>query len=74
MIVYSKTICPKCLWVKSELQQKGLEYQEINIDNNADARQKIIDAGILSVPIVEINGELISDMPNIMAQIAAMQK
>jgi glutaredoxin len=72
MIVYSKTICPKCLWIKSELEQKELEYQEINIDKNTEARQKIIEAGILSVPVVEINGELISDMPKIMAQIAAM--
>lgn len=74
MIVYSKTICPKCLWIKSELQQKELGYQEINIDNNAEARQKIIEAGILTVPVVEINGVLISEMPNIMAQIAAMSK
>ena len=66
MKLYTKTICPKCLWVKSELSQVGLEAEFINIDHNQEAMSKIIAAGFSSVPILEVNGEFISDVPTIL--------
>ena len=42
MKLYTKTICPKCLWVKSELQRAGLEVEIINIEQNEQAKQTII--------------------------------
>ncbi|UZN00624.1 glutaredoxin [Lysinibacillus sp. MHQ-1] len=45
MKLYTKTICPKCLWVKSELQRAGLEAEIVNIDHDEQAKQTIIDAG-----------------------------
>ena len=41
MKLYTKTICPKCLWVKSELSQVGLEAELINIDHDQQAMLKI---------------------------------
>ena len=35
---YSKTICPKCLEVKSELLRSGLEAEIANIDYDAAAK------------------------------------
>ncbi|MEG0383126.1 glutaredoxin [Solibacillus cecembensis] len=69
MKLYTKTICPKCLWVKSELQNAGLEAEIINIDHDEQAKQKIIDAGLLSVPILEVDGMFIADVKEIIAQI-----
>ena len=66
MKLYTKTICPKCLWVKSELSQVGLEAELINIDHDQQAMSKIIAAGFSSVPILEINGEFIGDVPTIL--------
>ncbi|MFF5995701.1 glutaredoxin [Lysinibacillus sp. KU-BSD001] len=73
MKLYTKTICPKCLWVKSELQQAGLSADWINIDHDTAAMEKIQQAGFSSVPILEVNGELIGDIPNILSKIEAMQ-
>lgn len=57
------------MWVKSELQQAGLEVEVINIDHNEEARQKILNEGFLSVPVLEVNGELIGDVKEIISKI-----
>lgn len=72
MKLYTKTVCPKCLWVKSELAQVGLEAEFINLDQDGVAFEKITSAGFTSVPILELDGELISDVPQILARIEAM--
>ncbi|MGE7666773.1 glutaredoxin family protein [Ureibacillus composti] len=69
MKLYTKTICPKCLWVKSELQRAGIDAQVINIDHNEQARLAIVDAGFLSVPVLEKNGQFIGDVKEIVSQI-----
>ncbi|WP_405098105.1 glutaredoxin family protein [Oceanobacillus sp. FSL H7-0719] len=69
MKLYTKTVCPKCLWVKSELQQNGIEAEIINIDHNEEAKQKIVDGGFLSVPVLEMNGEFIGDVKEIISRI-----
>ena len=69
MKLYTKTICPKCLWVKSELQRAGLEVEIMNIDHNEQAKQTIIDAGFLSVPVLEFNKKFIGDVKEIVSQI-----
>lgn len=74
MILYTKTVCPKCMLVKSELNMAGLEgqYEIINIDKDEQAKEKIINAGFMSVPILEIDGEMIHDLAKITATIDAM--
>ncbi|KPN95055.1 glutaredoxin [Lysinibacillus sp. ZYM-1] len=69
MKLYTKTICPKCLWVKSELQRAGLEAEIVNIDNDEQAKQRIIDAGFLSVPVLEMNEKFIGDVKDIVSHI-----
>jgi len=69
MKLYTKTICPKCLWVKSELQRVGLEAEIINIDHDEQAKQRIIEAGFLSVPVLELNGKFIGDVKDVISQI-----
>ena len=69
MKLYTKTICPKCLWVKSELQRAGLEAEIVNIDHDEQAKQTIINAGFLSVPVLEMNGTFIGDVQEIVSRI-----
>ena len=69
MKLYTKTICPKCMWVKSELQRAGLEVEVVNIDVDELAKQTIVDAGFLSVPVFEFEGQLIGDVQEIVSQI-----
>ena len=69
MKLYTKTICPKCMWVKSELQRAGLEVEVVNIDVDELAKQTIVDAGFLTVPVLEFEGQLIGDVQEIVSQI-----
>lgn len=69
MKLYTKTICPKCLWVKSELQRAGLRADIINIDLDEQAKQTIMEAGFLSVPVLEYEGKFICDVKEVISQI-----
>ena len=71
MKLYTKTICPKCLWVKSELTEAGLPFEIINIDHDTAALEKLSAAGIMAVPVLEVEGALIVEMPHILAAIEA---
>lgn len=64
MKLYTKTICPKCMLMKFELNKAGFEgdYEIINIEQNEQAKNKLVEGGILSVAVLEINGRLIQDI------------
>jgi glutaredoxin 3 len=50
--VYSKTICPYCTQAKNYLKKHGIEYKEINLDDD-EARKAFYaqcGAGVRSVP------------------------
>ncbi|MBO2536684.1 glutaredoxin family protein [Rummeliibacillus suwonensis] len=72
MKLYTKTICPKCMFVKSFLKEAGFEgkYELINVDTDEQAKQEIVEAGFLSVPILELNGELIQDVAQMNEEIS----
>lgn len=74
MKLYTKTVCPKCLWVKSELVQAGLEAEVVNLDHNQEAMQIVTEAGFSSVPILQVNDELIGSVPAILERIGKMGK
>lgn len=57
--LYSKTVCGTCLFVKNQLGLKGITYVEKNMDTDDVAKQKILDAGIMSAPVLEVDGELL---------------
>lgn len=58
LTVYSKTVCPFCVNAKNFLKAKNIDFEEINIENNTDARQLMLDKGHRSVPQIYYNGEL----------------
>ena len=72
MKLYTKTICPKCLWVKSELQAANLDVEMLNIDHDETAKQAVLNAGFMTVPVLEVNGEWFTDTASIIAQIEKM--
>ena len=57
------------MWVKSELQRAGLEVEMINIDHNEEAKQKVLNNGFLSVPVLEFEGKLLGDVKEIISKI-----
>ena len=59
LTVYSKNNCPFCVQAKQLLESKGVEYTEVNIEYDADARQMLVDQGLRSVPQIFHGYEII---------------
>lgn len=51
--IYSTTTCAYCQMVKKLFALKGQEYEEINLDENPEARAHMFElSGMTSVPVV----------------------
>lgn len=57
--VYSKNNCPYCVQAKNLLQLKGIEYQEVKIDETPEAREFVLAEGHRTVPQIYQNGKLL---------------
>ena len=58
LTVYSKNNCPFCVQAKNLLQLKGIEYEEIKIDENPEAREFVLSEGHRTVPQIYKDGTL----------------
>ena len=53
--IYSTTTCPYCKKLKGYLQEKGVEYEDVLLDEQPDKIQKSVDTcGSQSVPCTHI--------------------
>ena len=60
IIIYSTPNCPYCIKAKEYLKEKGVEFEEIDISKDQEAAQDIMKRSKqMSVPVIEINGELV---------------
>ncbi|WP_377889085.1 glutaredoxin domain-containing protein [Alkalihalobacillus sp. R86527] len=58
--VYTQPACPPCEFVKQYFDMHGIEYELLNIKEDADARNELINTyDSLSTPTIVINGEVI---------------
>ena len=57
--VYSKNNCPFCVQAKNLLKLKGLDYQEVKIDEDDTAKQFIVGEGHRTVPQISQDGKLL---------------
>ena len=48
--VYSKSNCPFCDRAKALLENRGVEYTTISVEEDPTARQHLLDMGLRSVP------------------------
>ena len=58
LTIYSKTVCPYCVQAKNFLQAKNINFREINIEQDADAREFITSQGLRTVPQIFFNGKI----------------
>lgn len=72
MKIYTKTVCPKCMLVKTTLDSANITYETVNLDENEEAKKYIIEKGFMAVPIMEHNGGLIADVPKMLQVIGEM--
>jgi glutaredoxin len=62
VIVYTSTNCPHCRQVKGFLADKGIQYEERNIEQNDDFAQQVWDMGLRAVPVTVIGEHRIVGM------------
>jgi glutaredoxin 3 len=58
LTVYSKTVCPFCVNAKNYLKSKHIPFEEINIEEDEQARQFIQKNGHRTVPQIYFEGKL----------------
>lgn len=56
--IYSKNNCPFCVQAKNLLTLKGVQFEEIKVDEVPEARQFIMEAGHRTVPQIYQDGKL----------------
>ena len=61
-IVYTSSHCPYCTRVKSFLADKGIAFEERNVETNEAYAQQLLDTGIRSVPVIVIGKHRIVGM------------
>lgn len=57
--VYSKNNCPFCVKAKNLLTIKGVDFEEVKIDENPEARDFVLGEGHRSVPQIYHDGKLL---------------
>lgn len=56
--VYTTNTCAFCVMVKKYLDSKGHKYEVVNLDEQPDAREKVMElSGSQTVPVTVIQNE-----------------
>ena len=58
LTVYSKTVCPYCVQAKNYLKQNNIDFTEINIEQDEQAREYIMGQGHRTVPQIYFQGRI----------------
>ena len=68
IVIYSSAVCPYCIAAKNFLKARGLDYRELRIDLDLDARRDMLEkAKRTSVPQIFVNGAHIGGFDYIVA-------
>jgi len=58
--VFTTPVCPYCYTLRAFLKEKGIAFEDIDVSQDEKIKDELIaKTGQLSVPIVEIDGEII---------------
>ncbi|CRH91043.1 Glutaredoxin-like protein, YruB-family [Peptoniphilus asaccharolyticus DSM 20463] len=55
--VYTSNTCPYCTMAKDYLKEKGIEFEEKNVQNDAQARSELMEKGYSGVPVIVVGTE-----------------
>lgn len=58
--VYTTNTCPWCVKVKNYLKSENIEFQELNVQDDMEAREEMIKkSNQMGVPVLDINNNII---------------
>ena len=67
--IYSKPNCMACNFSKKYLTDKGIQFEEIDVFEDAEALAMLRDKGFSQMPVVSIEGEFHTGFqPNLLAK------
>jgi len=55
--VFTSSTCPYCTSVKEYFKEKGIDYEELNVSSDPEARKELMSQGFMGVPVIIIDGE-----------------
>ena len=68
VVIYTTQVCPYCVRAKQLLQNKGVQYTEIRVDDNAELRAELVaKTGRRTVPQIFINDQPIGGCDDLYA-------
>ena len=58
--VYSTSTCPYCKMAKAYMTEKGVNFTDINVQEDAaKAEEMIKKSGQMGVPVIDVDGKII---------------
>ncbi len=58
--VFSTAMCPWCVRAKQYLEEKGIEFEDINVQEDQNAAREMVEkSGQTGVPVIEIDGTMV---------------
>lgn len=58
--VYTTNTCPWCVKAKTFLKSENIEFQELNVQDDMEAREEMIKkSNQMGVPVLDINDNII---------------
>lgn len=70
IILYTRTVCPKCTLIKTLLDSAEVAYEQVNLDFDEKAEAELKEKGFMGLPIVLDEGQYYADVSSIQALIA----
>lgn len=55
--VYTSNSCPYCTMAKDYLKEKGVEFEEKNVQTDKEARSELMAKGYTGVPVICVDNE-----------------
>lgn len=55
--IFTSGTCPHCHAAKEYLEEKGVDFEERNVQNDPEARKELIQKGYMGVPVIVVDQE-----------------
>lgn len=55
--LYTSNTWPHCITAKQYLSEKGVSYEEKNVQTDPSARKELMQMGHMGVPVIIVDGE-----------------
>lgn len=60
VVIYTSNTWPHCHTAKDYLAENDVEFEERNVQKDPEARKELMAKGIMAVPVIQIEEELIT--------------